>query len=158
MRKMNINYKRKREAIMKVLLILNPLPHMRKSLQIGEKSLMMLKMRTLRKSLQLMITRSLFHRMTIHQLTSQERLTIQATIISQEVVLEATTEETGEEEEETIIIIKMEVTIIPEITTRVTKNEKGEDTKSPTIKKIEMRRFKTNHLGTIGISLRKNHS
>ena len=157
MRKMNINYKRKREAIMKVLLILNPLPHMRKSLQIGEKSLMMLKMRTLRKSLQLMITRSLFHRMTIHQLTSQERLTIQATIISQE-VLEATTEETGEEEEETIIIIKMEVTIIPEITTRVTKNEKGEDTKSPTIKKIEMRRFKTNHLGTIGISLRKNHS
>ena len=104
-----------------------------------------------------MITRSLFHRMTIHQLTSQERLTIQATITSQEVT-EATTEETGEEEEETITIIKMEVTTIPEITIRVTKNEKGEDTKSPTIKKIEMRRSKMNHLGTIGISLRKNHS
>ena len=157
MRKMNINFKKKREAIMRVLLILNPLPHMKKSLLIGVKSLMTLKMRMLMKSQLPMITRSLYHRMTIHQLTSQERLTIQATIISQELI-EATTEETGEEEEETIIIIKMEVTTIPEITIRVTKNEKGEDTKSPTIKKIEMRRFKTNHLGTIGISLRKNHS
>ena len=157
MRKMNINFKKKREAIMRVLLILNPLPHMKKSLQIGVKSLMTLKMRMLMKSLLQMITRSLFHRMTIHQLTSQERLIIQATIINQELI-EATTEETGEEEEETIIIIKMEVTTIPEITIRVTKNEKGEDTKSLTIKKIEMRRFKTNHLGTIGISLRKNHS
>ena len=54
MKKMNINFKKKKEAIMRVQLILNPPPHMRNSLSktLGVQSQMMFKMRTLRKSLQ----------------------------------------------------------------------------------------------------------